>query len=49
MDFNEACLHEGNLESLYSCVNFSHLSIESVDGKQHLSVVVLSGLVGFSL
>ena len=30
-------------------MNFSRLSIASVDGKQHLSEIVFSALVGFSL
>ena len=49
MDFNEACLHEATL-NLHMYANiFSCLSIASVDGKQHLSKVVFSALVGFSL
>ena len=34
---------------LYLNVLFSHLSIVSVDGQQHLSEVVFSALVGFSM
>jgi hypothetical protein len=36
------------LEPPYTCVNFSCLSIASIDGEQHLSEVVFSALVGFS-
>jgi hypothetical protein len=43
VDFNEARLHEPS----YACVNFSRLSIASVDGEQDLSEVVFSALVGF--
>ena len=47
MNFNEARLHEAfiNLHT-HACI-FSCLSIASVDGKQHLSEVVFSALVGF--
>ena len=48
MDFNEA-LARGDLESSYACVNFFRLPIASVDGKQDLSEVGFSALVGFSL
>ena len=49
MDFNEARLHEAILNLHTHTWILSCLSIASVDGKQHLSEVVLSALVGFSL
>ena len=47
--FQWIALAWGNLEPSYACVNFSHLSMASVDGKQHLSEVVFSTLIEFSL
>ena len=47
--FNEAHLHEATLNLHTYELIFSHLSIASVDGKQHLSEVVFSALVRFSL
>ena len=48
--FQWSVLAWGNLEPSYTCVNFlPFLSIASVDGKQHLSEVVFSALVAFSL
>ena len=47
MDFSEAGLHEVTTKLSYACVNFSTLSIASVDGKQHLSEIVFCALVGF--
>ena len=47
--FQWSMLGWGDLEPSYTCMNFfSHLSIVSVEGKQHLSEVVLSAVVGFS-
>ena len=49
MDFNASRLHEVTLNiHMYAWI-FSRLSIASVDGKQHLSEIVFSALVGFSL
>jgi hypothetical protein len=49
VDFNEAYLHEATLNlRTHTCI-FSCLSIAQVDGKQHLSEIVLSALVRFSL
>ena len=42
-------MHEVTLNPLINALIFSCLSIASVDGKQHLSDVVFSALVGFSL
>ena len=39
----------GDLEPSYACVNFFRLPIASVDGKQHLSEIMFSDLVWFSL
>ena len=36
------------LEPIYAYVNFSRLSLSSVDDKQHLSEVKFSAMVGFS-
>ena len=48
-NFNDARLHEATFD-LHTCARiFSRLSIASVDGKQHLSKVVFSVLLGFSL
>ena len=47
--FQWSALAWGALETSYACVHFSRLSIASVDGKQHLSEVVFSALVGFPL
>ena len=47
--FQSNTLARGNLEPSYVCLNFSGLSIIPVDGKQHLSEVVFSALVRFSL
>jgi hypothetical protein len=47
--FQCSALALGNLELSYKCVKFSRLSIAPVDGKQNLSEVVFSALVGFSL
>ena len=48
--FQWSALARGDLEPSYACVIFfSRPSIASVDGKQHLSVVVFSALVEFSL
>ena len=49
VDFNEAHLHEVTLILHTHAWIFSHLLIVSVDGKEHLSEVVFSALVGFSL
>ena len=49
MDFNEAHLHEATLNLHTHERVFSLLSIASVDGNQHLSEVVFSAFVGFSL
>ena len=49
MDFNEVCLHESTLNLHMHAWIFSRLSLASVDNKQHLSEVVFSALVGFSL
>jgi hypothetical protein len=47
--FNEMHLHEAIL-NLYTHVGiFSYLSIASLGGKQHLTEVVFSALVGFPL
>ena len=48
VNLNEVCLHEVILNLYMHAWIFSCLSIASVDGKQHLSVVVLSAPVGFS-
>ena len=49
VDFNKPRLHEVTLNlHTHACI-FSRLSIASVDRKQHLSEVVFSTLVGFSL
>ena len=43
-------LARGGLEPSYACMNFfSCLSLASVNGKQHLTEVGFSALVGFSL
>ena len=47
--FKWSALAWGDLEPPYAYVNFFHLSIVSVDGKQHLSKVVFSTLVRFLL
>ena len=49
MDFTEVCLHEMTLNLHTHALIFSHLSIVSVDCKQHFSKVVFGALVGFSL
>ena len=48
-DFKEARLHETTVNLHTNARIFYHLSVASVDGKQHLSKVVFSALVGFSL
>ena len=48
MDFNEARLHEATL-NLHTHPWMFPLSIAPVDDKQHLSEVLFSALVGFSL
>ena len=47
VDFNETSLLD--LDPSYARVNFSRLSIASVDGKQHFSEVVFNALVEFSV
>ena len=47
--FNEARLHEGILNIHTHAWIFHRLSLAPVDGKQHLSEVAFSDLVGFSL
>ena len=47
VDFNEPRLHEATLNFYTHAWIFSHLSIASVDAKQHLSEIVLGALVGF--
>jgi hypothetical protein len=47
VDLYEACLHEVTLNLYMHAWIFPRLSILSVDGKQHLSEVVFSALVGF--
>jgi hypothetical protein len=47
--FNEARFHEVTLNINKHAWIFSRLSIVSFDGKQHLSEVVFSALVGVSL
>ena len=49
VDFNEACMHEVTLNLYMHAWIFSCLSIASVLAKQHLSEVVFSALVGFSM
>ena len=49
MDFNESRMEEATLKLHTHGLIFSRLSIASVDDKQHLSEVVFSALVGFSL
>ena len=49
VDINEARLLEASLNLHTHAWIFPRLSISSVDGKQHLSEVVFSALVGFSL
>ena len=49
VDLNEARLHEATLNLHTHRWIVSRLSIASVDGKQHLSEVVFSTLIGFSL
>ena len=49
VDFNEARLHEATLNLHRHAWIFSRLSITSVDGKQHLSEVVFSALIGYWL
>jgi hypothetical protein len=49
VDLNEAHLHEATLNLHTYVLIFSRLSVASIDGKQHLSEVVFSALVGFSL
>ena len=48
VDFNKTRLHEATLNVHTHAWIFFHLSISSVDGKQTLSEVVFSTLVGFS-
>ena len=45
----KCCVHEATLNLHMHLWIFSHMLIASVDGKQHLSEVVFSALVGFSL
>ena len=49
VDLNEVRMHEATLNLDTHAWVFFRLSIASVDGKQHLSVVVFSALVGFSM
>ena len=49
VDFNEMHLHKATLNLHMHTWIFCYLSIASVDGKQHLSEIVFSALVGFSL
>ena len=49
MDFNDACLHETTLNLHIHAWIFSHLSVASIDSKQHLNEVAFRALVGFSL
>ena len=49
VDFNAARLHETTLNLHTHTWFFSRQSVASVDGKQHLSEVVFSALIGFSL
>ena len=49
MNFNEAILYEASLNLHTHTWIFSRRSIASVNGKQHLSKVVFSTLVGFLL
>ena len=49
VDLNEAPLHEATFNLHSNTCIFSRLSLSSVDGKQHLSEVEFSALVGFSL
>ena len=49
VDFNEMHLYETILNLHTQVWILSHLSIVPADGKQHLSEVVFSALVGFSL
>ena len=49
MDYNLARLHEPTLNLSAHAGIFPRLSIASVTGKQHLSEVVCSALVDFSL
>ena len=49
VDLNEARLHKATLNLLTHMWIFSRLSIASLDGKQHLSEVVSSALIGLSL
>ena len=49
VDFNEAPFNELTLIIHMHAWIFSRLSIVSVDGKQHLSEVLFSALIGFSL
>ena len=49
VDFYEARLHETSLNLHRHMWIFSRLSIAPVDGKHHLSELVFSALVGFSL
>ena len=49
VDFNEVRLHEATLNLHTHAWILSRLPIAPVDGKQHLSEVVFSALVGFSL
>jgi hypothetical protein len=49
VDFNEEHLHEATLNLHTHAWIFSCLSIASVDDKQHLSEVVFSALIRFSL
>ena len=49
VDFNEAHLREMSLNLHTHTWNFFHLSIVSVDDKQHLSEVVFSAVVRFLL
>ena len=49
VDLNEARLYKATMNLYTHASIFTRLSIASVDGKQHLSELVLSALVGFSL
>ena len=49
VDLNEARLHEAILNPHINACIFSRLLIASVDDKQHLSKVVFSAVVAFSL
>ena len=47
--FERSALASDDLEPSYACVNFLRLLIASVNGKQYLSEVMFSAIVGFSL